>query len=148
MTYKLLNQKDLGYRIKSKDIEKSTSLNLLISDLLLSKKECLIWLLSNKRIDNEGYYVLLPLAANYTGIGSLDIRDKILIQDPINKKGPYILNKENKFAKEDLTGCREARILEEHIAGDKIDFRRFYLIDEDTQEVFIELKNRGYSFNE
>ena len=89
-----------------------------------------------------------PIAANYHGVGSLDIRNKILVQDPIQKIGPYVLNlkedRNNKnFERKGLTTYSE--IIDCHVAGDKIPFRRFYFVG-NPLEIFNEIKEKGYSF--
>ncbi len=129
-----------------------------ISDLILAPEECLVWALDERTaqrvqqaqlgdhislIDAQRY----PLAANYIGVGSNDIRDKILVQDPFRKKGPYVLDQRDStlFQKRNLSGVGEPGIVQVHVAGDKIPVRWFYFAG-DPELLFMELQERGYTF--
>jgi hypothetical protein len=132
-----------------------------ISDLVVAREECLVWLLPAETLallcskPLELYFGDLqkhPLAANYHETGSGDISDKILIQDPIFRQGPYVLdrseNPDNKvFRRGGLTALSKPGIIPCFTAGDKISDNRFYFAG-DAQELFRELQEKGYALRE
>lgn len=77
-------------------------LNSSISNLILAPEECLVWALDQptaQQVNRSQFPSLMdlqhyPLAANYRSIGSSDIRNKIVVQDPFLGRGPYILNQQ------------------------------------------------------
>lgn len=134
-----------------------------ISDLILAPEECLVWALDERTAQQmqqaqRGDHISLldaqqyPLAANYSSVGSLDIRDKILVQDPFQRRGPYVLDRQidatvRTFRKQSLQGMDRPELVEVHVAGDKIPVRRFYFAG-DPQNLFQELREKGYQFEE
>lgn len=130
-----------------------------IADLVLRSEECLVWLLTDdmgqnlfNRPEEARQHELqrLPLAANYCGTS---IGNSILVQDPLNQKGPYILDRDENpddkiFVRRNLLfSGSDIKIVAAHRAGDIIPDQRFFYIG-DPQEMFKELEARGYSFKE
>lgn len=156
MSYIIVSDRNIHRALEGKETKPySTS----ISDLILGPEECLIWLMSEQqRIqifdDSQSVHITdlqrFPIAANYSEVGSLDIRNKILVQDPVQRIGPYVLNRQEdkgsrQFERKGL--CSGAEIVDVHAAGDKIPNGRFYFCG-DIAEIFNEIRMAGYSFSD
>lgn len=158
MEYKIVPTRRIDRFATREDIESAEGLDTTVADLILATQECLLWVVS----DGYRYPVMdgnetgelrpLPLAANYHKTGSLDIRDKILVQDPIGMRGPYVLDRGDDpsnrvFRKSDIQGFGKPQIIDAHTAGDKVPSYRYYFIGA-PMVLFEELKSRGFSFEE
>ncbi len=164
MSYSIYHTRELNLRLFPND----TNLSILaqepktieksLADLLL-EEACQVWVISRETYQkiiekpSELHITDLlkyPLAANYQNKGSTDIRDKILVQDPFQQKGPFIFDLKRKsrskhFKRQTLQGYGEPKIVDYHVAGDKIPDNRYYFVG-NPEDLFEELKKLGYKF--
>lgn len=156
MEYRIVRDRDLGRFSDTEHVATMPAIDTRIVDLVLGARECLLWVIHNEhRYPSFAPGILgdlkkIPLAANYFATGSGDIRDKILVQNPLEMKGPYVLDRASDptstvFKHSTLQGFGKPAILKEHTAGDKIPSDRYLFIGKPSA-LFEELKARGYTF--
>ncbi len=153
MEYKIISARGLSILWSTReDIEAAPGIDGTIADLVLATRECLVWVVDLSTEARHPLEVALPLAANYYDTGSGDIRDRILVQDPVEMRGPYVLNRasnpESKvFRKSSLSGVGAPEIVSVHAAGDKISDDRYYFIGSPSA-LFQELREKGFRFED
>ncbi len=100
------------------------------------------YLEDDKDGDLECMLIQRPFAIHYKGCGNTDIKDKLLIQNPITKSGVYSLDTSSNNKKFNLI---QPDYCDWFVASDKV-APYFYTFIGDPEELFKEFIQKGYEF--